>query len=460
MNRIIVFIIAMLTSFVAGSQSTLSLPEYLTLIKKYHPVSRQAALGVEIAKAQVLSSRGAFDPVLGLEKSRKEFGGLLYYDAGLTELRIPTWYGIEVTTGLESLSGERTSTPETKGNSSYFGFSIPVGKGLLMDRRRADLQTAKIFQELSYQEQSTILNDLFFEAAKAYWNWWQQEQVQALLTQATRAAEQRYALVKTTVRLGDRAAIDTVEALAQLQSFRLRSAEIAVEVANARLEVEAQLWTQSGEAYALPKEVQPLNTRVAFLPLDNLLQSVSQHPELVGYRFKLNALDVERRLKFQSLLPSVYLKYNQLTASHNLTKTFSTPWLQNNYRYGLAVSVPLRFSEGRGEYRQVKLKIEQTVLAASAKRVALQMKLQQYYNEWSGVQNQLALQRSATAAYAALQRAEELRFSNGESSLFLINARELKTLEASEKEVELQSKEGKAIAAAYWAAGILTTALR
>jgi threonine synthase len=76
------------------------------------------------------------------------------------------------------------------------------------------------------------------------------------------------------------------------------------------------------------------------------------------------------------------------------------------------------------------------------------------------VQNQLALQRSATAAYAALQRAEELRFSNGESSLFLINARELKTLEASEKEVELQSKEGKAIAAAYWAAGILTTALR
>jgi outer membrane protein TolC len=329
-----------------------------------------------------------------------------------------------------------------------------------MDRRRAALQTAKLFQQLSYQEQLSTLNDLFFEAAKAYWNWWQQVQVQALLTQATRAAEQRYNLVKIIARLGDRAAIDTVEALAQLQSFRLRSAEIAIAAANARLEVESHLWTQQGKAYNLPKEVQPLTTTVSILPLENLLQSVSQHPELVGYRFKLNALEVDRRLKFQSLLPSVYLKYNQLTGSHNVVKNFSTPWLQNNYRYDLAISVPLRFSEGRGEYRQAKLKIEQTVLAASAKRVALQTKLQQSYNEWNGVQNQLALQRSTTAAYAALQRAEELRFSNGESSLFLINARELKTLEAREKEVELQSKEGKAAAAAYWAAGVLTTVLR
>jgi outer membrane protein TolC len=460
MSRVLLIGTALLASFLLQAQNTLSLPEYLSIIKKYHPVARQAALGIEIAKAEVLSSRGAFDPVVTHEKSRKEFGGLLYYDAQLTELRVPTWYGIEVTSGLESLSGARTSTPETKGNSSYFGFSVPVGKGLLMDRRRADLQTVRIFQQLSYQEQSATLNDLFFEAAQAYWNWWQQVQVQALLAQATRAAEQRFELVKTTVRLGDRAAIDTVEALAQLQSFRLRAVEVAVALANARLELEAQLWTQGGEPYTLPKETVPLYTMPSPLPLDNLLQSVGAHPELLGYRFKLNVLEVERRLKFQSLLPSVYLKYNQLTASHNLAKTFSTPWLQNNYRYGLAVSVPLRFSEGRGEYRQAKLKIEQTVLAASAKRVALQTKLQQYYNEWSGVQTQLSLQRAATASYAALQRAEEVRFNNGESSLFLINARELKTLEASEKEVELQSKEGKAVAAAYWAAGILTTALR
>jgi outer membrane protein TolC len=458
MNRLLLVTLFLLSTFCSLAQQTLSLEEFLGIVRTYHPIARQASLGVEIAKADVTSARGAFDPVLQNSISRKEFGGLLYYDHQISEIKIPTWYGIDFVAGIESLTGQRTSTPDTKGNSSYFGFSIPVAKGLLMDRRRADLQQAKIFQDLSVQEQRAILNDLLYDAGKAYWNWWQMYQVQALFQQAIRNAQERFRLVKTGYQIGERPAIDTVEALAQLQSFQLLEQEINLGVANNQLDVTVFLWQQNGEAYTMPTTVVPQGVSAVMLEAmqpDRLLQQVQLHPELQQYRFKLEALQVEKRLKFQSLLPSVYLKYNQLNKSHDLAKSFSTPWLENNFRYGLSVGVPLRFSEGRGEYRKAKLKIEQIELQQLNKRISLETKLRQYYNEWRQLGQQILLQQQAVASYAQLQRGEEIRFSNGESSLFLINSREQKTLEARQKLIELRGKEQKARASVLWAAGAL-----
>lgn len=458
MRRLLLVLSLLFLHTFSKAQPTLSLEEFMGLVKTYHPIARQAALGVEIAKAEVTSARGAFDPLLQNDISRKEFGGLLYYDHQVSEIKIPTWYGIDVVAGIESLSGERTSTPDTKGNTSYFGFSVPVAKGLLMDRRRADLQQARIFRDLSVQEQRAILNDLLYEAAKAYWSWWQQYQVQLLFRQAIQNATERFRLVRAAYRIGERPAIDTVEALTQLQTFQIASLDVDLATANSQLDVTVFLWQQNGEAYTLPQAVMPqmpLPVVLEAMQPDRLLQQVQLHPELQQYRFKLASLQVEKQLKFQSLLPSVYLKYNQLAKSHNLTKSFNTPWLENNYKYGVAVSVPLRFSEGRGEYRKAKLKIEQTELQQVTKLVSLQTKVRQYYNEWRQLNQQIQLQQQAIASYVQLQRGEETRFANGESSLFLINSREQKTLEARQKLIDLQSKEQKARASVLWSAGAL-----
>jgi hypothetical protein len=54
-----------------------------------------------------------------------------------------------------------------------------------------------------------------------------------------------------------------------------------------------------------------------------------------------------------------------------------------------------------------------------------------------------------------LLRAEYQRFNNGESSLFLVNSRENKVIDYTEKTVELHLKFLKNRYAADWAAGIL-----
>ena len=110
MNRVIILTGFLLRVLLTDAQQSLSLEEYLAAVRTYHPVARQAAIGVEIAKAEVTSARGGFDPVFQNSIARKEMDGLLYYDHQLSEVKIPTWYGVDLVVGIESLTGQRTST--------------------------------------------------------------------------------------------------------------------------------------------------------------------------------------------------------------------------------------------------------------------------------------------------------------------------------------------------------------
>ena len=269
-------------------------------------------------------------------------------------------------------------------------------------------------------------------------------------------AQNRFVLVKKAYQLGDRPAIDTIEAVTQVQTFEVQKADAYTRLIKAQLELSTFLWKENNEPYELPQESIPEEGNIAdAVLLDSLLISPSLHPDLQQYRFKLSALQVDKQLKFQSLLPDVRLKYNQLGKGYDFIKTAKTPYFENNYRFGVSVAVPLRLSSGRGEFQKAKLKIEQTTLDQLNKQVQIQTKIKQYYTEWQQTFTQITIQDNAVNNYVLLQRGEEIRFMNGESSLFLINSREQKTLEARQKRIELQAKNYKAYAAVKWASGLL-----
>ena len=71
------------------------------------------------------------------------------------------------------------------------------------------------------------------------------------------------------------------------------------------------------------------------------------------------------------------------------------------------------------------------------------------------LKNQIDLQKSIYQNYLQLVKAEEMRYQNGESSLFLINSRETKALESKEKLIDLQTKYMKTYYAIQWSAGLL-----
>jgi len=445
------------------SIKTLSAAQVMQIVKQYHPVARQASIIIEKAKADLTIARGEFDPVFQNSLSQKTFNGIEYYKYNRPQLTIPTWFGIEVYTGAETLSGNRLNPAETSGETSYFGISVPLAKNLLMDKRRAALQTAKIFRQASEIERRKILNNLLVDAAKSYWYWIQYYQAYRIIDSAVQVNDKRTELVKTGVRLGDRPAIDSIEALTQLQSFQVMREGAWMQFQNAGLELSQFLWTVNDTPAMLPDDVTPAyepalqNISQVSLPVLSELQvaALSNHPELLLYNFKLNALDIEKKLKFQQLLPVVNFKYNQLGKKYDIPGSSAWPLFENNFQYGIHISIPLRLSEGRGEYRMAKLKISETTFELNHKRLQVELKVKSYFNELAAVKKQVAVQEKAYQNYVRLQKGEEIRFQIGESSLFLINARENKTLEALQKLQELQTKYLVTLNSLQWAAGIL-----
>jgi len=444
-------------------EKTLSADEVMQLVRKFHPVAKQAGIQVQQAKANLLAARGGFDPTFSQRLSEKTFDGTAYYEYNNTELAIPTWFGVEVKAGVESLNGNRVNSSETTGTSNYIGVSVPLGRDLLMDKRRAALQTAKVLRDASYAEQQRMLNDLLLDAQKAFWNWYKSHRILAVLDEAVSVNEKRMAFVRGAFKQGDRPALDTTEALAQLQQLQVQQQAAQLELRNNQLELSVFLWTPEENPYQLPDEVNPLlldgeqTLETQPVPvLDSLLDVARKnHPELLLYNFKLQTLAIEKRYRFQQLLPQADLQYNFLQEGNRFTNTIKAPLFDNNFQYGLKMSIPLRLSAERGNYRNTKLTINSVRLEQDLKTTQIENKVKAYFNELINLRSQVALQTKAYSNYYLLQRGEEIRFSIGESSLFLVNARENKRLEALQKLQELKAKLALAGYQLSWAVGQL-----
>jgi outer membrane protein TolC len=411
----------------------------------------------------LLAARGGFDPILSQRLSEKTFDGTAYYEYNNTELAIPTWFGVEVKAGVESLNGNRVNSSETTGSSNYIGINLPLGRDLLMDKRRAILQTARVMRDASYAEQQRLLNDLLLDAQKAYWNWYKSYRILAVLDEAVAVNEKRLMFVRGAFKQGDRPALDTTEALAQLQQLQVQQQAAMLELRNNQLELSVFLWTPEENPYLLPDEVSPLlpggekALETEPIPvLDSLLDVARKnHPELLLYNFKLQTLSIEKRYRFQQLLPQADFQYNFLEQGNRFTNTIKAPLFDNNFQYGLKMSIPLRLSAERGNYRNTKLTINSVRLEQDLKITQIENKVKAYFNELANLRSQVALQTKAYSNYYLLQRGEEIRFTIGESSLFLVNARENKRLEALQKLQELKAKLALASYQLSWAVGQL-----
>lgn len=150
---------------------TLSIEQFLNIIRQNHPVVSLSKIEIEKAKANINIAKGAFNPILETYVGRKTLDQETYYRDLSPSLNIPTWFGLDFHAGIEQLSGSRASPVETLGQSSYLGFSVPLAKNLLLDKRRAALQQSKLFQNMAILEQATLINDILMDAAAQYWQW-------------------------------------------------------------------------------------------------------------------------------------------------------------------------------------------------------------------------------------------------------------------------------------------------
>lgn len=446
-SKFFAFLMVICSGLIFGQDSLkLSQSEFLSIVKKYHPLAYKYRLQNSIAESEITRARGNFDPILSGKLGEKNIDGERYYEQRNLGIEIPTWYGIELNGSYNYLDGERLSNSDTRGGLAQFGITVPLAKNLLYDKRRALLDQARFALKMTEAEQIVLTNDLFLEAENTYWEWVKNYEIYKIQKRSFDINLKRLELTKRTYELGERPAIDTVEAASQLLSFRLQERDAYINFVKSTQNLQMYLWQDGQEFFPLTELIFPadnLEENRGYSDYDLLAEqirtrNIDTNASLQYYFQKENILESERRLKWQSFLPKIDFSYNFFNKENY--RADYLPLFDNNFQYGLKLEIPIFLRQARADYQIAKFKIEQNRQDFRVKEREIKTKVETYVNEIYNYKTQIDISTENLINYRRLLNAEEIRYGNGESSLFLINSRENKLIEAQQKNLELRAK--------------------
>lgn len=441
----------------------LTFREYLAYVKQFHPVARQAGLKLSVAEAQLLRARGGFDPKIEVDYDRKAFKNTEYYDILNSTFKIPTWYGIELKANFEQNQGVYLNPERTVPEDGLFsaGISMDVGQGMFINQRMASLRSAKIYRDQSRAERDLMVNEVLYTAALAYFDWLRVYNEMIIYEGFLENSLERYRGITQNARLGEIPAIDTVEANISVQNRRLDLEQARVELIKERLDLSNFLWLANNT----PVELQPnIVPETGILPYINDVLNLppviapevipENHPRLKSLELGLRALEVNRRLMANKLLPEINLEYNFLTQEPDEFQSF----YRENYKAGVRFAFPLFLRKERGDLKLANFKIQDAELDFKLNERKLENRIIAAFQELESYTVQSQLAKEMAENYNLLLGAEERKMSFGESSLFLINTRENKLIEARLKQNEILNKLLYAKAGLFRSLGIVPTA--
>jgi outer membrane protein TolC len=465
-NRFILFLIffQVFSSSIGWGQSDstlVSFDDYMQLVKQYHPIAKQGELIIESGEINMLGARGSFDPIIKSQLDQKQFDGKEYFTLNTNTIEVPTPLGIQIKAGYDRSTGSfvnpENNLPEN--GLAYAGVAVPLGAGLLFDERRQAVRQAELFERATFLERTLLINQLVFDASKAYWNWYAAWNSFEIYDQAVDLAIFRFEGVKQSFQQGDVPAIDTLEAFILVQNRQLRRNEAVIQLQQAKLEASNFLWSESMQPLVLAEESKPFEFEAVRLddPLNQraiagLLAEIERfHPKILLYINKLENLDFERRMKAEKVKPKLNLNYNLLNqpVGSNPFENYSN----NDYKWGFEFSMPLLLRKGRGDLQMAKLKINQTDLERQNETLQIRNKVKTYQVEIENLFEQVELYRSTVENYQSMLDGEQRKFEEGESSLFIVNSRENSLITAEVKLIELIGKYQKAQAGIEQALG-------
>lgn len=422
----------------------LSYNEYLGYVKKYHPSVKQADLQLTMAQANLMQSRGAFDPKIEVDYSQKEFKSTNYYSLLNSSFKIPTWYGIEVKAAFDNSEGiflnPQLITP-TSGLTSL-GINVPLGQGLFINQRMADLKKARLQIQLSQSERKLMAVEVLYKASIAYFNWLKTYKELLLYESYYDNAQRRYKGIVSLIEQGDKPSIDSTEAGIVVKNRQLNLEDAKLKLIKTKLEVSNFLWLDDGIPMELSNEIQPEIQIV--LTIDNTLKTnelltnefnIIEHPKVKAIESKLNMLDVDRRLKANMLLPKIDIGYHYLSEPNTFTE-----YKFDNYKVGVNFYYPLFLRKERGSLKLAKFKVQDTELSLAIEKQQITNKVKAQQTEIVSLQRQNKMIDALVKDYTIMLNSEERLFSFGESSMFLINSRENSLVTSQLNQINLENR--------------------
>lgn len=179
---------------------------------------------------------------------------------------------------------------------------------------------------------------------------------------------------------------------------------------------------------------------------------------LVQNSARIDQMEVDRRLRAEFLKPDLDVKYQWLGSGGALNGENGNSLLGQGHQLGVGFSMPLFLRRERGELTLAKLRTTDAELGLARDRTVIRNRIQERLNDIATFREQVDLGSSMVVNNARLLNGETQRFSAGESSLFLVNGREVPLIETRIRQVDLEARLRKAYFALDHEAGTLWSA--
>lgn len=433
--------------------------EFIGYVKKYHPLVKSANLQISAAQANLMMARGAFDPKIEIDFDQKQFMDNEYYSILNSSFKIPTWYGIEVQAGFDNNDGVYLNPQNSMPNQGLtsLGIAIPVGQGLLINKRMADLRKAKVQVKLSQAERNLDFVEVIYDASIAYFNWKRNFSEVQLYQRYLGNANIRYQGISKLIEQGDKPAIDSTESGIIVRNRMLNLEESKLKLIKAKLELSNFLWLENNIPLELQDDIIPEEnldvTIKETLSINNLMFNVislDNHPKINVLNSKIEMLDIERKLMANMLLPKIDLAYSYLSEPN-----YFDNYRFQDYKVGVNFYFPLFLRKERGNLQLTKLQLQETKFDLDLQRVQLKNKINAQQTEIQSLERQRALINRLVKDNETMLASEERLFSFGESSIFLINSRENNLVASQLSKLAIENRYFESNAELFRVMGIL-----
>jgi len=232
-----------------AANSALPFSDVLYWVMKNHPVLKQANNYLPIAKAELLVSRGAFDPSVSIYRSNKNEGNNKFYRNQNLDVYLPNYFG-----GGISISNPFNKTQAGEAGSLSLGAELPLLKGLITDYRRTALGKAKINVKMSLAERDQWINNLVSDVFTEYAQWLLAHESAEQIEGVLRLATERQRGLRKLYESGAGTSVDTLETFVQWQQYKAKYDLAIWKKEKQRLMLSMYLWDESG----VP--IEPMNT--------------------------------------------------------------------------------------------------------------------------------------------------------------------------------------------------------
>ncbi len=458
MRRLVnsLFALVFMVACFAQRVDTLAVNEasFLKQVYQFAPSVLNSGLQVDIQNQEWLAAKAVFEPKLGGTYAAKNYGDKLYYSKLDAGVKVKTPLGVKVTGGYTQNEGvflNPEGTVPLQG-IAYAGIEIPLGAGLFTDEDRTYIKQQRIENNAAGLVNQLEINDHLLSSGVAYWHWYESIMLLKLSQEAIEQAKNRWQYVILQNKIGEAADIDTLEAFINYQNRQAFLLESTIKWEKYRNYILNFLWKPELQQ----KLVAPLvdiDYEAQFPDSFQQRQITQTHPyvQLLVMDSMINQTNLMLAKEYYK--PQVDLAFKLQEDGDGIGKFNYNP-TQNNY-VGLNVYMPIFLRNQRAKSEQAVIKNEVIGNKKKEALVKLENAQRTYYQNTINLKQSLDLLAVTNDNYKRMLDAEQAKFNAGESSLFIVNSRELKWIESREKYIKTYSDFRKSILDYYHSLGIL-----